>query len=209
MARAAIFPTLERELAAWRAGSRWVAGVDEVGSGALAGPVTAAAVALPAFGEWEWFGVVRDSKMLSPEARERLARLIEGSVPWALGWSTAAEVDAVGLTEARRRAAMRALGALGVEPQVVISDAITLPVPGNIAVVRADAHCVSVAAASVVAKVARDSYMTKLCELLPGYAFCRHKGYATADHKEALRRRGPSPEHRRRFTPVSQLGLPW
>lgn len=209
MAEAAAAPTLERERAAWNAGARWVAGVDEVGVGAMAGPVTAAVVALPADAQFRWFADVRDSKLLPPRARERLAAEIESTVPWALGWASAREVDELGLTEARRRAALRALEALGLSPDAVISDALTLPVRGNVALVDADALCVSVAAASILAKVARDAHMVELCERVPGYAFCRHKGYVTAEHKLLLARRGPSAEHRRRFAPVSQLALPW
>jgi ribonuclease HII len=175
----------------------------------MAGPVTAAAVALRADAHLPWFADVRDSKVLPVRERERLAAAIAATVPWALGWATAAEVDEVGLTEARRRAALRALQALRLSPDAVLSDALPLPVPGNVALVDADALCVSVAAASVIAKVARDAHMVALCERLPGYAFCRHKGYVTPEHKALLARRGPSPEHRRRFAPVSQLELPW
>lgn len=209
MTSPAAVPTLELERSAWAQGARFVAGVDEVGVGAMAGPVTAAAVALSPEAVHDWFAEVRDSKLLLPKARERIAGAIVATVPWALGWASAGEVDTYGLTEARRRAALRALSALGLPVDVVISDALALPLRGNIAIVDADARCISVAAASVVAKVARDEHMVALCERLPGYAFCRHKGYATPEHKALVARRGPSPEHRLSFTPVRQLALPW
>ncbi len=204
-----IAPTLIFEEQAWSAGRQWVAGVDEVGVGPLAGPVAAGAVALRPGQVFPWFKDVRDSKMLKPEQREALAIEIEASVHWAVGWASAEEIDQVGIYQARKLCIMRALGQLRVWPGLVISDALKLPLPGNLALVRADVQCVSVAAASIVAKVARDRLMVEMCEAHHGYAFCKHKGYATPEHKRLLQARGPSPIHRKSWAPVMQAALPW
>jgi len=204
-----LIPTLEFEESAWSEGYAWVIGADEVGVGSWAGPVAAAAVALPSRAWFAWMERVRDSKVLAPARREELAEEIAASVPTAVGWASPEEVDRQGLTAARRLAVLRAVEQLGLPRTRVISDALSLPLPDVVALVDADARCVSVAAASVVAKVARDALMRELCALYPGYAFCRNKGYGTPEHRRALRRRGPSPVHRRSYLPVAQLLLPW
>lgn len=204
-----IAPTLNFENQAWSAGHRWVAGVDEVGVGPLAGPVAAGAVALCPGQVFPWFKDVRDSKMLKPEQRETLALEIQASVHWAVGWASAEEIDRIGIYKARKLCISRALDQLRVWPGVIISDALKLAVPGNLALIKADMQCVSVAAASVVAKVARDRLMVEMCDVHHGYAFCKHKGYATPEHKRLLLARGPSPIHRKSWAPVIQAGLPW
>ncbi len=202
-------PTLELEEVAWSEGYTWVIGTDEVGVGSWAGPVAAAAVALGRDVRFPWMEQVRDSKTLTATRREMLAKEIEATVPCAVGWASAEEVDEHGIVAARRLAVIRAVERLGLPRTRVISDALALPLPDVVALVDADARCVSVAAASVVAKVARDALMHELCSRYPGYAFCRNKGYGTPEHRRALHRRGPSPVHRHSYAPVAQLGLPW
>jgi ribonuclease HII len=204
-----IVPTLKLEREAWRSGAGWVAGVDEVGVGPLAGPVAAGAVALPLDRRHRWFGQVRDSKIIPAPLREALALKIRATVPFAIGWASVEEIDRIGILPARRLCMLRALEQLSVRPDVIISDALDLPIEGVRAVIDADALCVSVAAASIVAKVARDALMDDLCRQYPGYGFCRNKGYPTPEHKALLARRGPSPVHRRSYAPVAQLSLPW
>lgn len=202
-------PSLRFEREAWRAGAAWVAGVDEVGVGPLAGPVTAGVVALPRGRRFAWYAEVRDSKVLSEAARVRLAAQVQASVPWAVGWASVEEIDRLGILPARRLCMLRAFEALGVRPDAVISDALDLPLPNVRAVVDGDALSVAVAAASIVAKVARDAAMVELCARYPGYGFCRHKGYPTPEHRQRLARLGPSAVHRKSYAPVAQFGLPW
>ena len=197
-------PSLRWEREAWREGAATVAGVDEVGVGPLAGPVTAAAVLLAADDRRPWFRHVRDSKVLTAAAREELAAQIEASIPFGIGWATSAEVDSRGIVEARRLSVLRAIEALPCEPEFVISDALPLPLPRVRVEPKADARSVSVAAASIVAKVARDHWMTELCEHIPGYGFCQNKGYYTAAHRRAIERRGPCEAHRISWAPFAQ-----
>jgi len=200
-------PSLKFEREAWSAGAHWVAGVDEVGVGPLAGPVAAAVVALPAGRRFRWYGQVRDSKVLSEKARAELAPQIRASVPFAIGWASHTEIDRIGILPARRLCMLRAFERLGVKPDAIISDALDLPLANLRAVIDGDALSVSVAAASIVAKVARDALMDELCACYPGYGFCQNKGYPTPDHKRQLQRRGPCEIHRRSYAPVAQSAL--
>ncbi|OAI39133.1 hypothetical protein AYO38_08175 [bacterium SCGC AG-212-C10] len=205
-------PTLQFESDAWVAGVLWVAGVDEVGVGPLAGPVTAAAVALKPGESYPWFSAVRDSKVLTEPERDDLAAQIRATAHYAIGWASHEEIDRINIYQARRLCVMRALEGLTVWPGAVISDALKLPLPGVRPIVKADALSISVAAASIVAKVARDAVMAELCERYPGYGFCHNKGYPTPEHKKLLARKGPCPEHRRSYAPVrlaEQPRLPW
>lgn len=197
-------PSLRWEREAWREGAATVAGVDEVGVGPLAGPVTAAAVLLAPGDKRPWFRRVRDSKVLTAAAREELAAEIEASIPYGIGWATSAEVDSCGIVEARRLSVLRAIEALPCEPDLVISDALPLPLPHVRVEPKADARSVSVAAASIVAKVARDRWMTELCGRFPGYGFCKNKGYYTESHRAAIDRRGPCEAHRVSWAPFAQ-----
>ncbi|MCC6382137.1 MAG: ribonuclease HII [Dehalococcoidia bacterium] len=200
-------PTLRFEREAWRAGAAWVAGVDEVGVGPLAGPVAAACVALPQGRRFRWYRAVRDSKVLPKKARDELAAAIRTSVPFAIGWAAVEEIDRVNVYQARKLAMLRAFDQLRVAPDAIISDALDLPLPNVRPVIDGDALSVAVAAASIVAKVARDALMDELCARHPGYGFCHNKGYPTPEHKRLLLRRGPSPVHRRSFAPVAQFAL--
>ncbi len=198
-------PTRGRELRLWAQGCTTVAGVDEVGRGPLAGPVTAAAVVLRPHSRPRWLSELRDSKQLSAATRERLDEAIRASVSdWAVGWAGAEEIDSVGIVSATRLAMRRALASLTTPAQYVLvdgNDRHQFECPFE-AIVRGDATVTSIAAASVVAKVARDAWMAALADRYGGYAFRSNKGYATAAHLAALRERGPCSAHRFSFAPV-------
>ncbi len=183
-----------------------VAGVDEVGRGAWAGPVVAAAVVLPAGRQ---LAGLADSKLLPPVMRQRLDRIIRRqAVAVGLGWVAAAEVDAHGLTWAVRESGQRALTALGLAFDLVILDGKHNYLEGLLPArtfVKADALITPVAAASVVAKVARDRHLRQLASQHRGYGFGQHKGYGTPAHAAALRRLGPSAEHRLSYAPLRAL----
>jgi len=197
-------PSLKFEREAWRAGAGFVAGVDEVGVGPLAGPVAAAVVVLPPRRRFAWYGKVRDSKVLPESARDLLSAQIRGSVAFGVGWASHEEIDRIGILPARRLCMLRALEQLARQPDHIISDALDLPVPNVRPIIHGDALSVAVAAASIVAKVARDALMVEMCERYPGYAFCRNKGYPTPEHKRLLAARGPCAIHRRSYAPVAE-----
>ena len=175
-----------------------VAGVDEVGRGALAGPVVACAVILPP--GRPWLGL-DDSKRLTPRQREALYQDLVGSgVCVGLGAAGPRAVERENVYQATARAMRRAIGALSVAPDWVLTDAMPLELEVPLeALVQGDARSASVAAASVVAKVMRDRYMTLLDQQFPGYDFWRHKGYGTRAHYQALDLLGTCPAHRRTF----------
>lgn len=182
-----------------------VAGVDEAGRGPLAGPVVAAAVVLPSGVELEG---LRDSKCIPEPVRERLySQLLEVALAWSVSVVSAAEIDQVNILRATHLAMARALAQLspGVDGALVDGLPVNgLPCPHH-ALIQGDARCISIAAASVLAKVTRDRLMQDLDLEYPGYGFARHKGYGTRDHLRALRELGPSPIHRRSFRPVAEL----
>ena len=204
----AIVPHTQTETAFWNDGYRFVAGLDEAGRGPWAGPVYAAAVILPQTGDLSTqLDGVRDSKMLSERTRERLlGRIREIAVTVGVGWTTAAEIDEIGIVPATHLAMKRALDTLDPAPEALILDALTLPgvdLPQR-GFPRADAHSLSVAAASVIAKVSRDRWMIDTAEVdYPGYGFARHKGYGTPQHRGALQKLGVCAIHRRSFKPVA------
>lgn len=204
-------PDLCEEYALRAAGYARVAGVDEVGRGAWAGPVCAAAVVLPLHRAdlAEQLAGVRDSKRLSPAQRERLVpRISQVAEAVGIGWASPGEVDSLGIVQATRRAMARAVAELQGLVDVLLVDAMSLPevnLPQRM-LVKADARCLSVAAASVVAKVARDRLMAALEQEFPGYGFARHKGYGTPEHRAALARLGPSALHRRSWRPLQPFG---
>ena len=202
-------PTLDIERACWDRGDLLVAGVDEVGRGAWAGPVVAAAVILPPDPAIALaLDGVRDSKALLPAARERLAALIyRHALAIGVGSAPAGHIDAYGLLAATARAMAEALGALAQPPQHILIDGLPLlqlPHP-HTAMVRGDACCLSIAAASVVAKVTRDRWMAELHQRRPGYGFAAHKGYGSAAHHAALSQLGACREHRLSFAPVAAI----
>ena len=190
-------------------GEAVAAGVDEVGRGPLAGPVVAAAVILDRKARWEG---VDDSKQVPPERRAEIyARVLAEAR--AFSWSVVGSraVDHYNIRGASLEAMRRAVHRLRVPPEVVLVDGRDL-VPGvtcmQHAVIDGDAKLLSVAAASIVAKVVRDRIMEGLDRVWPQYGFARHKGYSTPEHLDALRRLGPCPIHRYSFTPVCVLELP-
>lgn len=194
-------PTSRHERAARKSGYRTIAGLDEAGRGALFGPVFAAAVVLdparPLRG-------LDDSKRLDPERRRVLAlRIRERSIAWAIGASDAFEIDRVNILEASRLSMSRALACLPVACDYLLTDAIRLDVGlPQLPLIHGDALCRSIAAASILAKVARDAALEAWDRVFPEYGLAGNKGYGTPDHLEALRRFGPTPLHRFSFEPV-------
>lgn len=193
----------------WRRGARRVAGVDEVGRGPLAGPVVAAAVVIPQTrAGWNsrarWIGRLRDSKLLTAGQRGELAEIIRERTDWGIAAVSVQVVDQINIARATRLAMERALDALSEPPDAIIVDGrdrIETEIWQE-AHVDADADCVSVAAASIIAKVYRDALMREYDRSFPGYGFADHKGYGTPEHLEALRRIGYSNLHRLSFQPV-------
>ncbi|HEY65686.1 MAG TPA: ribonuclease HII [Caldilineae bacterium] len=201
--------SLERERALWIEGYRYVAGLDEAGRGAWAGPVVAAAVILPPDPAAcaPLLGCVRDSKQLSPPQRESLLTEIRSvALSVGVGIVPASIIDELGIVSATRLAMSQAVEALSPAPDHLLIDALALPqldIPQQ-ALIHGDASSLSIAAASIVAKVTRDRILVALDARYPGYGFARHKGYGTAAHREALYRLGPCVEHRRSFRPVQE-----
>jgi ribonuclease HII len=205
--------TRRLESVAYRQGWRLVAGCDEAGRGALLGPLYAAAVILdPA----KPIPGVDDSKKLAAPERERLAAEIRAkAVAWQVVAVSAAEVDALNVYEASRQGMLRALKALDPAPDFILTDTMPLtprnsrlpPIPHR-AIVHGDARSVSIAAASILAKVMRDAHLAQLDLLYPQYGLAKNKGYGTPDHLAALARFGPCPEHRKTYQPVKDCLLP-
>lgn len=195
-------PTLNAELAAWRRGIRLVAGVDEVGCGPLAGPLVASAVVLDPGLARTWWSELRDSKQLIAERRNDLAALVRAECAFGLGVASHEFIDEFGLTAARKHAMREAIAALPCRPDLLLIDAVSLPEYRHRAIIHGDALVASIAAASIVAKVARDGMMTAEHETYPAYGFQSHKGYSTPEHKRALDAHGPCAIHRRLFAPV-------
>jgi ribonuclease HII len=186
-------------------GYRYIAGIDEVGCGALAGPVVAAAVIMPYPLKAPWRGQIKDSKLLNPEQRAILSYNIrKNAISVGIGSVPSDFIDTRGLTKARRLAMKQAVEQLSPQPESLLIDFILLPdvrIPQK-GVVDGDSLCFSIACASIIAKVARDSLMMELDKIYPGYGLSQHKGYGTREHLACLRRLGPSPIHRLSFQPV-------
>jgi ribonuclease HII len=200
--------SLESELLA--AGHLRIAGVDEAGRGPLAGPVAAAVVILPPGFECPGLD---DSKKLSAAKRDALYAKLTSfpGLEWALGTADVEEIDRLNILRATHLAMARAVAGLAVPPGHCLIDG--LPVPRfawpHTAVVKGDSRSLSIAAASIIAKVSRDRMMRDLDREFPHYGFATHQGYGTARHLEALRLHGPCRHHRRSFQPVAQLTLPF
>ena len=179
-------------------------GVDEVGRGPLAGPVVAAAVILP-----EDFSLleVNDSKKLSPQKRLALyPKILQEAVAVGVGVMDNKVIDQINIYEADRLAMKQAVEALSTRPDALLVDAMNVPVDlPQLELIKGDAKSNSIAAASIVAKVFRDSLMDDYARLYPDYAFDHNAGYGTKDHLEALRKYGPTPIHRLTFSPVSEM----
>jgi ribonuclease HII len=207
-AESALKPDWQEETACLQQGYTLVAGVDEVGRGCLAGPVVASAVIMPHNATADWYSDIKDSKLLSPKQRERLAPLIQRqAVSIGTGVVSSQLIDRLGMTAAVRLAMFLAVRQLKPGPQYVLIDYLSVPqlsCPQK-GITDGDSLCFSIACASIVAKVYRDHLMDRLERRYPGYGLSRHKGYGTAEHLAGLRKYGPSSIHRRLFQPVSQL----
>jgi len=187
----------ERKL--WAEGIDYIAGVDEVGRGPLAGPVVTCAVILPK--DFKLLGV-DDSKKLSPKKRDELFDQIkEAAIAWNIGRREADCIDDINILEATKEAMLDAVNGLAVKPGHVLIDAVKLKkleIPQT-AIIKGDATSVSIAAASIIAKVTRDREMVEMAKVYPGYAFDSNKGYGTKAHYDGLKALGPCPIHRRTF----------
>lgn len=198
-------PHTKEERAFRRAGHEHIAGTDEVGKGAWAGPLVAAAVVLP-----DRFPVkgIRDSKQLSPATREKLfVRITKRAVSWSVGVVSHEVIDRIGIKKANHRAIHESLKKLHVQPDAVLVDAVKVkfgrkPVK---AIIKGDMKVLSIAAASIVAKVVRDTLMKGFEREHPGYGFGRHMGYGTSAHRSVLKKLGLSKIHRRSFEPMKHM----
>ena len=202
------WPTLQQEKRLWQMGYTAIAGIDEAGRGALAGPVVAAAVIVPPHSEREGiWAQVADSKLLSPTVRSALAvEIRNAALAWGVGAVSALRIDQIGIAAATRQAMVQAVAALATPADYLLIDWVklkTLNIPQE-SFTKADRHIVSVAAASILAKTHRDQLLIDLQQTYPLYGFDRHKGYGTAAHLAALTCHGPCAEHRHTFAPIAQ-----
>jgi ribonuclease HII len=198
-------PTLDIEQELWQRKFYAIAGLDEAGRGALAGPLYAAAVILPKDSSAQLLAVlagVRDSKQLTANKREAAASVIKlTAVAWGIGVTSAAEIDEIGMAKAGRLVFERALASLKPAPDYLLIDYFNLPslkIPQT-ALVKGDARSLSIACASILAKTARDAAMRELDQTFPAYSFALNKGYGTSTHRQALLEHGTCPEHRQSF----------
>jgi ribonuclease HII len=196
-------PNLSFEQVLWSQGVQFIAGMDEAGRGALAGPVAAGVVILPKRdGLIAQLAGVRDSKQMTPKQRAEWAEKLRQIVlAWGVGLASASEIDAFGIVPATRLAARRALQQLIIQPQHLLLDFLQLPeVPlPQTPLVKGDQRSLSIAAASIVAKTSRDALLCDYNRQYPGYGFAAHKGYGTAAHRLAMQRLGLTPIHRQSF----------
>lgn len=208
------YPTFEAEKRLYSQGVRPIAGVDEAGRGPLAGPVIAAAVILPEVLDEslkEWLAPLNDSKKLRQKIREELFMTLttHPQVDWALGEASVEEIGNLNILRATALAMHRALLGLKRKPAYALIDGLpvnNLPVPQS-ALIGGDGLSMSIAAASVIAKVSRDRIMDGLDQSFPCYGFARHRGYGTAEHLKKLNQYGPCKHHRRGFKPVDQASF--
>ncbi len=189
----------------WKSGIQYIAGLDEAGRGALAGPVSVGAVILPNDKSLLSSNLsgARDSKQMTPRMRDTLAPLIRKvALAWAVGFATSEEIDMQGIVRATRLAAIRALHQFTITPQYLLTD-FRLELPqleiAQMSLVKGDARCLSIACASILAKTERDALMRELDLQYPGYGLGKHKGYGTQAHRSALMRLGLSEIHRKTF----------
>jgi ribonuclease HII len=200
-------PDLSFENKLWGDGLRFIAGVDEAGRGALAGPVAAGAVVLP--GDVpdlaNLLEGVNDSKVMSPAEREEKAEIIQTiALGWGVGFASSVEIDRVGILPATCLAVSRAMSELNLVLEHVLVDYLRLPdldLPQT-PLVKGDARCLSIAAASILAKTARDAVLVEMDATYPGYHFASNKGYGTQAHRQAIAQLDPCDQHRKTFSPV-------
>lgn len=199
-------PNLEFEQTLWSAGIALVAGIDEAGRGALAGPVTAGVVILPNSKTLQKkLNGVHDSKQLSIKKREYwLEIIIQKALSCQVGFAWPEEIDQLGIVPATRVAAIRALAKIQNKPEHLLIDAISIPEAqiDETSLIKGDCRSLSIACASIAAKVTRDRYMLEAAEKYPGYGFAAHKGYGTTQHRQAIESLGPSEIHRLSFAPM-------
>lgn len=201
-------PTLEEEMALFAQGHSYIAGLDEAGRGCLAGPVVAAAVILPLEADTPTrFTGVNDSKQLTVLARERLYDVIyQHALAVSVGFGSVELIDERNILQATKQAMRNALAQLTLAPQALLLDALLLkdiPLPQR-SLIKGDSRSLSIAAASIIAKVTRDRFMIQLHEQYPAYGFAQHKGYGTEMHLAALHEHGVTPHHRKSFAPVRE-----
>ncbi len=206
-----VAPDLSFETALWQAGIQFVAGIDEAGRGALAGPVAAAVLILPAdVALAQQLSGVRDSKVMRPDERQYWAgQLRLWALDWGVGFASNDEIDTLRIVPATCLAVQRAMDQMSLVPQHLLLDFLRLPdcaLPQT-SLVKGDARSLSIAGASILAKTSRDALMSRLDSSYPGYGFATHKGYGTQAHRQALARLGPSPIHRRSFRLVGQAEM--
>ncbi len=201
-------PDFSEELLLRARGFLSVAGIDEAGRGPLAGPVVAGVVTIPSSFHGDWLYQVRDSKQLPANTREKiLFEIKESGVPWAIGIVNHADIDRIGILNATKKAMLIAVESMPLSPDFLLTDAVGLhesDLPFK-SIIKGDQISISIAAASILAKVTRDRIMMEEDVRYPHYGFARHKGYPTKLHREKLRLFGPSPIHRRSFSPVKGL----
>ena len=189
-----------------------VAGVDEVGRGALVGPVVAAAVIMPINIKAGWRKKVRDSKQLSPAARDSLyENIMDTGIAVGTGEASQEIIDRQGIVKATYIAMKSAIDMLATQPQFVLIDYLKLPeisIPQK-GITNGDSLCFSIACASIIAKVTRDRMIVQMDGVYPGYGMAKHKGYGTKEHLDCLQRMGPCPAHRRTFRPVREVMSRW
>ena len=199
-------PDILFETELWNSGIQHIAGLDEAGRGALAGPVSVGAVILPHGDKTllsSTLSGARDSKQMTPRMRESLApRIRDVALAWAVGFATPEEIDMQGIVRATRLAALRALHQFTITPQYLLTD-FRLELPqlaiSQTSIVKGDVRCLSIACASILAKTERDALMCELDLQYPGYGLGRHKGYGTQAHRSALKQLGLSEIHRKTF----------
>jgi ribonuclease HII len=205
------YPTLDQERQLLYDGHRYIAGIDEAGRGAWAGPVVAAAVILPLSDpdlEEELRGVC-DSKLCTPHQRESLrVRICEVALTWATAATPASTIDQVGIVPSTRLAMCQCVSRLDPRPDALLIDALRLPSiqVAQRALIKGDRTSLVIAAASILAKTSRDHEMIVLDAAFPSYGFARHKGYGTSQHQQALRTLGPTEIHRWSFAPIAAVG---
>ena len=205
------WPDLSFEIPLWKTGIKLIAGVDEAGRGAWAGPVAAAAVILPADPglTTRLFGV-NDSKKLSPAQRQQASIKIKNEcIAFGVGLASSQEIDQIGILPATKLAVRRALALCFPAAEYLLTDYLTItdpPLPQT-SLVKGDARSLSIAAASILAKTSRDQTMQQMEADYPGYGFAAHKGYGTAAHLRLLRELGPCPIHRMSFKPLQPVLL--
>jgi ribonuclease HII len=201
-------PSLNEENGLSAKGYRLIAGVDEAGRGALAGPVVAAAVILPQYPDLPWLKSVRDSKEIPPAKRESLFDLIkQDAIAVSVGIIASQTIDVIGILNATKIAMCHAVEQLSHPPDFLLIDFVRLPQLRILqkSIIRGDKLCLSISCASIIAKVTRDRIMVELDHLHPGYGLAHHKGYGTKQHISCLHQHGPSPIHRHSFTPVRDV----